>query len=569
MRLKLTLLLGTLLLIACNRNSEPVPATPAGVTTTVQGDAIEVRWQDESDDETGFIIYRRTEQTELEELATTAPDTEVYLDEDVDPTETYVYAVSTQGELASSEPVETEPIKLETPTQPTPTGNTLLIERIGDGTGIVTNVSPPEPSINCGADCTETYQVNPITLTLQAEPDEGSVFVGWTENCVRISANRCNVTVAGSPVAVSAEFREASSATINTFSAEPARIFSGQSSTLSWDVVTETAVTLELGDSDGNSLDISDKGLQDSLSVSPDGDTTYTLTATTLAGTNSAEVTVQVNPAPTIERFTVTPGSIPQGEAATLRWEVTGVPGTTLRLSVKDGEDIDISSKTLTDSVTVNPSKSTTYVLTASNPAGSSSQELTLVVGIAPIIASLTASPATINEGDSSRLSWDIERSVTKLTLSDGETERDVTGRTSISVSPGATTRYRLTAENAFGSSSETVVVTVNQKPIISSFSASKTTVEPGETFRLEWEIENQETLTSLDILSGSRVISVPGNPRTIRRINASKLSSGVIRLRATNAAGETISEPVTITVSDDDDDLTGELETVSRVIID
>ena len=47
--------------------------------------------------------------------------------------------------------------------------------------------------INCGADCTETYDSGtPVTLT--ATPDPDSTFTSWT-NCDSVSGNICTITM--------------------------------------------------------------------------------------------------------------------------------------------------------------------------------------------------------------------------------------------------------------------------------------------------------------------------------------------------------------------------------------
>jgi len=52
----------------------------------------------------------------------------------------------------------------------------LTVTKQGNGTGAVT--SDP-PGIDCGADCTESYD-NGTVVTLTANPDPGSVFAGWS-----------------------------------------------------------------------------------------------------------------------------------------------------------------------------------------------------------------------------------------------------------------------------------------------------------------------------------------------------------------------------------------------------
>jgi hypothetical protein len=80
-----------------------------------------------------------------------------------------------------------------------------------------------------------------------------------------------------------------------------------------------------------------------------------------------------------------------------------------------------------------------------------------LETGPVPVIHSLTATPATIQSGDSSTLAWQV-------TGATGLSIGAVSG-TSISVSPATTTQYTLLASNAAGSASAQVVVTVNNAP--------------------------------------------------------------------------------------------------------
>ncbi len=75
-----------------------------------------------------------------------------------------------------------------------------------------------------------------------------------------------------------------------------------------------------------------------------------------------------------------------------------------------------------------------------------------------PSIASFSASPASVTAGQSSTLSWTTSNA-TSLTIDQGV--GDVTGKSSVSVTPSATTAYTLTAKNASGSATAKTTVTV------------------------------------------------------------------------------------------------------------
>jgi hypothetical protein len=76
--------------------------------------------------------------------------------------------------------------------------------------------------------------------------------------------------------------------TINSFTASPGSIDSGQRTTLSWDVSGVATVTIQ--------PDIGTVGPSGSLQLSPPATITYTLTATNEAGSNTASVTLTVAP---------------------------------------------------------------------------------------------------------------------------------------------------------------------------------------------------------------------------------------------------------------------------------
>ena len=111
--------------------------------------------------------------------------------------------------------------------------------------------------------------------------------------------------------------------------------------------------------------------------------------------------------------------------------------------------------------MSVSPTATTTYMLTATNAAGSTTSTLTVTVTAEdkPTISSFTASPTSITSGSSSTLSW-ATAGATSIAITPGTfTSTSASGATS--VSPTATTTYTLTATNAAGSATSTAQVTV------------------------------------------------------------------------------------------------------------
>lgn len=249
---------------------------------------------------------------------------------------------------------------------------------------------------------------------------------------------------------------------IGFFTATPAAINSGQSSTLSWSVTNATSVTIS-----GVSGTLNPAS--GSVPVSPTVTTTYTLTATNAIGSTTSNVTVVVNPAvATLTSCYATPTNIISGETATLNWMSSGATA----VSITPG----IGAVALNGNYAVTPTATTTYTITATGPGGSTttcSIAVTVTPGQVPRIIRFSATPPTIHSGQSSTLSWVVENATTSVSINNGVGTVAMTG--SQSVSPTKTTAYTLTATNTFGSvtAMATVTVIVIPPPTITSFTAS------------------------------------------------------------------------------------------------
>jgi hypothetical protein len=150
--------------------------------------------------------------------------------------------------------------------------------------------------------------------------------------------------------------------------------------------------------------------------------------------------------------------------------------------------------------------------------------------GSAPAITSFGASPASINSGASSTLSWTASGATTIAISPGGFTSTSASGSTM--VSPTATTTYTLTATNASGSTTSTTTVTISAAgtPTISSFHANPTSVLSGSSSTLSWATTGA---TSIAITPGS-FTSTAASGST----NVSPAAKTTYTLTATNASG-------------------------------
>jgi PKD repeat protein len=230
-----------------------------------------------------------------------------------------------------------------------------------------------------------------------------------------------------------------------TFSASPTTINAGQSSTLTWTTTNATTVSIDNG--------VGSKPVNGSTSVSPSGTTTYTLTATGPGGPITKTATVTVNQPPPTINFTAQPSTIASGQTSSLIWNTTNATTVTISNGV--------GSQPTSGSISVSPTVTTTYILTAIGPGGSLTSQATVTISPAPSI-SFYADSFSIKTGQSTILRWNVT-GATSITLDQGFGDVPAVG--SVPVTPLVTTTYHLTATNSAGNSSASTTITVTAPP--------------------------------------------------------------------------------------------------------
>lgn len=270
------------------------------------------------------------------------------------------------------------------------------------------------------------------------------------------------------------------------FTASRTTIAAGEPVTLSWATISAPQVSIDQG--------IGSKGRSGSVTVTPAATTTYTLTATGPVGTVTRQVTVTVISPPTVS-FTATPASIAAGESAVLTWSTTQATSVTILP--------DLGPRPLSGSVTVTPASTTTYTVVATGPGGTTTRDASVTVGPPRPMISFRASRLTIAEGESTVLSWTVT-DATNVSINHGIGERGLAG--SATVSPLATTTYRLTASGPGGTSREDLTITVLAAPVI-VFTATPATIVRGQSATLAWAVEGA-TLVVIDQGIGAQLPS-------------------------------------------------------------
>ena len=111
-----------------------------------------------------------------------------------------------------------------------PNRSILNVKKNGAGSGIVTSNSP---AINCGTDCSETYnRITTVTLTVTASPN--SVFAGWSGGGCEGTGN-CSVTIAADAIVAATFVLQSETTPPNTsITSGPADVISTNNAMFSW-----------------------------------------------------------------------------------------------------------------------------------------------------------------------------------------------------------------------------------------------------------------------------------------------------------------------------------------------
>jgi hypothetical protein len=240
-----------------------------------------------------------------------------------------------------------------------------------------------------------------------------------------------------------------------------------------------------------------------------------------------------------IVSFNAIPAQIQSGQSATLTWTIENATSATISPAVGT---VNASS----GSVSVSPTQTTTYTLSATGPTGTVTAQQTVQVtaqpqGGAPQIVRFEANPVTIQPGQNSTLAW-ATNNADKVTITPGP--GNVSPNGSVVVTPTQTTTYTLTATNSTTNQTVTAPVTVvvapGNIPQIVVFTANPPVIDLGTSTKLCWQVNNA---TNITITPG-----VGSNLNANDCATVSPQTTTTYTLTATNATGQ-IQANVTVTV--------------------
>ena len=224
----------------------------------------------------------------------------------------------------------------------------------------------------------------------------------------------------------------------------------GASTTLSWDSGNTSGCSAS-GDWSGS---LATSGTQTTGALI--ADSTFTLTCSGTSGSVSETVNVTVaEPVPTLS-FTANPGSLTTNGSTTLSWAGTHVTSCTASGDWS-------GNKVTAGSETINAiAADSQFDLTCSGAFGAVNKTVKVTVATPVPTLSFSASPGSVNSGDSTTLSW-AGTDVTSCTASGDWSGNKVTAGSETINAIAADSQFILTCSGTGGSVNRTVNVTVLQ----------------------------------------------------------------------------------------------------------
>ncbi len=331
---------------------------------------------------------------------------------------------------------------------------------------------------------------------------------------------------------------------IDAFTVDDPTIAPGESTVLRYAVRNADVVSIA-----PDALGVTDV-LSGEVTVGPlDGDTTFTLVASSEAGDTRRTVVVSVGTGEvSILEFTADPGIIAPGSSSTLRWRTAGATAVTIQ---EQGGAVLVPAAAATGEVMVTPTANTTYEIVAEGKGGPVRDTTNVFVGTEPTVVRFEANPSQTTGGPTT-LSWEVSNA-TSVEITDTQqnvvlTNGPVTGTRS--VTPADTTTYMLVANGEVGSDVATVTVTVLEpgSPRIVEFTVTPTALAAPGNVTVTWNTADADTVD----LHGDGT-PIAAFPRTPSGSTAIMLASTVtLTLVAENGQGET-TQDVTVTVGTPD----------------
>ena len=372
---------------------------------------------------------------------------------------------------------------------------------------VIVTVTLPPPTVNISAD-PETIVVGESTTLSWTSTDADSASIDQGLGSVAVSGSIAvsptdtttyTITVSGPGGTATASATVTVTSTVPTVTiyADPNTVEIGWSTVLHWSSTNADSASIDQG--------VGTVPVNGSVEVLRFEITTFTITVTGPGGTATASATVTVTlPPPTVNIF-ANPEMILLGESSTLSWNSVYADTCVI--------EPDIGAVDKNGSITVSPTETTMYTITATGSGGTDTKSVTVRVDYLPPTVDISANPKTILLGESSTLTWSSNHADTCVIEPDvGNVETNG----SVSVSPTETTTYTIMATGSGGDTatdSVTIHVYDPSTPLTVTLEGSPETIAHGESSTLSWTSTNCE---HAHIDNGIGVVSLNGSTTAV-----------------------------------------------------
>lgn len=200
------------------------------------------------------------------------------------------------------------------------------------------------------------------------------------------------------------------------------------------------------------------------------------------------------NPPPTINNFNATPSNIMPGQSSTLAWSVSNASSISIEPAVgpvgPNGSRI------------VSPTETTSYEISATNDFGVSNRSVLVTVVSQQNeieINSFSATPSTIDSGDSATLNWNVSNADNIIIERGSEIIINTSSNVgSTVVFPDTTSSYTLTASaEGLSNKTRTTTISVNSSSqvVVEAFIAERTNINFQETTKISWLVTGASSI--------------------------------------------------------------------------
>ena len=250
-------------------------------------------------------------------------------------------------------------------------------------------------------------------------------------------------------------------ATVN-LSATPTNVDYGSSTSLSWTVTNAISCV----GSGGNIGWAGNKSIAggSQFSAPLSADTTFTLTCTNadnVSVSDSINITVTVNNLlPVVNLSVQLPAVVEKGKSKILIWNVENAVSC-IASSDPVGKWSGPKDPTVSSENITNLTANTTFTLTCTNAAGTSSNASVSVTVMSKPVVTLLVDPTSVNSGENATLTWTVQDAVSCVASNGWSGAKNIAGGSEVISNITTNKTFVLTCSNPVGSTAVTKTVTV------------------------------------------------------------------------------------------------------------